>query len=460
MAMQVLVGEALDERLKREERLPLAEVLRIGRETAEGLAAAHEAGLIHRDIKPGNLWLESPRGRVKVLDFGLARAASDNTQLTQSGAIVGTPAYMAPEQARSDKVDGRCDLFSLGCILYRMCTGEAPFKGTDTISLLAAIALDVPKPPRQLNPDIPKPLADLILQLLAKKPQERPASARIVAERLDAIAQGPSAAARSAPPSRRRWLAVAAAAAFLAGLIALTVVVLRDKHGKEVARFNLPEGGSVEVKNEDGKTEAPVTPARPGKEKPFVLVRKGAETGAFKMFAALWDMHQPGDEIVVYGNGPFRLPHVDVKDQTLVVKAAPGYRPVFLPDQSLFEKKLPWFQLQSGGLTVEGCDFLMRGTPPGRHPPGIIGGGDKPCVLRGCRFVECSSLVGDFRCSALTFEDCLLLANHLSELPVRCELTLTNNLICCGDVVSHFRRPAGRSSASRATSSLRGSCRK
>src|SRR5580658_9826283 len=121
--MEFLKGESLDERLNRSEQVPQGEVLRIGREIAEALGAAHASGLIHRDIKPGNIWLEAPRGRVKILDFGLARAASQDAGLTQQGAIVGTPAYMAPEQARGASVDARCDLFSLGVVLYRLCTG-------------------------------------------------------------------------------------------------------------------------------------------------------------------------------------------------------------------------------------------------------------------------------------------------------------------------------------------------
>ena len=142
LAMQLLKGESLDDRLKRQSKLPVAEVLRIGREIAQGLAAAHERGLIHRDIKPANLWLEGEHGRIKILDFGLARAAQDSVHLTQSGLIVGTPSFMAPEQSRATGVDHRADLFSLGCVLYRCCTGRLPFKGTDTISILASLALD------------------------------------------------------------------------------------------------------------------------------------------------------------------------------------------------------------------------------------------------------------------------------------------------------------------------------
>jgi serine/threonine protein kinase/formylglycine-generating enzyme required for sulfatase activity len=199
LAMEFLEGEALDERLKRDGRLPLAEVLRIGRELAEGLEHAHAQGMVHRDIKPANVWLEaSPRRkpgefRTKILDFGLARGLADDTHLTQSGAIVGTPAYMAPEQARGETVDQRCDLYSLGVVLYRLGTGAMPFQGKDTISLLHALALQTPAEPRTLNPELPPELNALIVQLLAKDPGKRPASAAEVAGRLRDLERDTSA---------------------------------------------------------------------------------------------------------------------------------------------------------------------------------------------------------------------------------------------------------------------------
>jgi phage FluMu protein Com len=184
LAMEFLEGEPLDARLEREGTLPLLEVLQIGKEIAEGLAAAHQRGLIHRDIKPGNIWLEAPKGRVKVLDFGLARSAEQESGLTQQGAIVGTPAYMAPEQGRGDKVDARCDLFSLGVILYRLSCGKAPFVGQDMVSTLMAIALQQPPAPVVANPELPPEVSDLIMQLLEKDRDKRPANAAEVAQRL------------------------------------------------------------------------------------------------------------------------------------------------------------------------------------------------------------------------------------------------------------------------------------
>jgi anti-sigma factor RsiW len=220
LAMQLLQGEALEACLQRKGALSLAEVLRIGREIAEGLAAAHERGLIHRDIKPGNIWLEAGTNRVKLLDFGLVREMGDSARLTREGAIVGTPAYMAPEQARGEALDPRCDLFSLGCVLYRACTGVVPFQAPDPVATLVAIATDKPLPARERNSGVPPRLSLLIEQLLAKSPGDRPASARAVAEALAALAAG-SGPQEHRPPVRRRWLLGVALTAAACGLLAL-----------------------------------------------------------------------------------------------------------------------------------------------------------------------------------------------------------------------------------------------
>jgi serine/threonine protein kinase len=191
IAMPFLRGEALEDRLKKQRKLPLAEALRIAKETATGLAAAHDRNMIHRDIKPANVWLEGDKGRVKILDFGLARSARGESNLTQQGAIIGTPAYMAPEQGAGKNVDTRCDLFSLGCMLYRMVTGQMPFKGADTVSTLVAVATETPKAPRKLNPEISPRLSKLIMELLAKDPKDRPPSAHSVVELIEELEKEP-----------------------------------------------------------------------------------------------------------------------------------------------------------------------------------------------------------------------------------------------------------------------------
>jgi eukaryotic-like serine/threonine-protein kinase len=190
LAMPLLKGQPLDEALEDPNTMmSIAEIVRIGKEIAEGLAAAHAVGMIHRDVKPANIWLEGERRKVKVLDFGLARYADDSTHLTTSGAVVGTPAYMAPEQARGEKVDGRADLFSLGAILYQMSTGCRPFSGTNTMSILSSLALDTPVSPRQRNALVPPAVSDIVMRLLAKNPDDRFATAREAAEALGALEQ-------------------------------------------------------------------------------------------------------------------------------------------------------------------------------------------------------------------------------------------------------------------------------
>jgi serine/threonine protein kinase/endo-alpha-1,4-polygalactosaminidase (GH114 family) len=188
LAMPLLQGETLAARLKRDPILPLIEVLHIGRATAEALDAAHRRGLIHRDIKPANIWLEqsgSSPGKVKVLDFGLARplAQGDDPSLTRFGAVLGTPGYMSPEQARGEKIDSRSDLFSLGVVLYRISTGQQPFAGRTAVALLTALAVDEPRPLREINPELPREFESLVLRLLAKDPADRISDASsIVAE--------------------------------------------------------------------------------------------------------------------------------------------------------------------------------------------------------------------------------------------------------------------------------------
>jgi serine/threonine protein kinase len=190
LAMKLLQGESLEDRLRRGGRLPPTEVLRIGREIAEGLEAAHAQGLVHRDIKPANIWLEAGGDRVKIVDFGLARGTGPDAHFTQAGAVIGTPSYMAPEQANGAEVDGRCDLFSLGAVLYRTCTGQLPFDGKDTLTVLSALATKTPPPPHKVVPQLPPALSALVMRLLTKDRNNRPQSAREVVEYIEAIERG------------------------------------------------------------------------------------------------------------------------------------------------------------------------------------------------------------------------------------------------------------------------------
>src|SRR5262249_6741284 len=144
---------------------------------------AHAQGLIHRDVKPANILLENGVERVKLTDFGLARAV-DDASLTQSGVLAGTPLYMAPEQASGEAVDHRADLFSLGSVLYAMCTGRPPFRAPGTLAVLKRVCEDTPRPIREINPEVPDWLAEIITRLHAKDPALRFPSAAAVGELL------------------------------------------------------------------------------------------------------------------------------------------------------------------------------------------------------------------------------------------------------------------------------------
>jgi serine/threonine protein kinase len=216
LVMEFVDGVSLQEKLDKEGPPGVKEILRIGLQTAEGLAAAHRQGLVHRDIKPENILLENGVQRVKLTDFGLARAV-DDASLTHSGVIAGTPLYMSPEQAAGEPIDHRSDLFSLGSVLYTLCTGRPPFRADGTHAVLKRVIEDTPRPIQEVNQEIPGWLCDLIARLHAKNPADRLPSAQLVADLLGqhlAHLQQPNKVAMPAavakPPSaepgrKRRW---------------------------------------------------------------------------------------------------------------------------------------------------------------------------------------------------------------------------------------------------------------
>jgi serine/threonine protein kinase len=202
LAMEYLKGFSLEDLLRTKgAAVSVLQALGIGRQVARGLAAAHEKGLVHRDVKPANIWLEtsdeatpgvpgqmSRRHRVKLLDFGMAKPHEGGGGLTRAGDVVGTPLYMSPERAVPGyKPDPRSDLFSLGVVLYRLCTGTFPFLGNTTANLFKAVATTRPVSTKKKNAEVPAVLSKLIDKLLEKRPADRPSSARLVADTLERI---------------------------------------------------------------------------------------------------------------------------------------------------------------------------------------------------------------------------------------------------------------------------------
>ncbi len=262
LVMSYVPGQSLEERVDRDGPLEVKEVLRIGMQAALGLAAAHAQGLVHRDVKPSNILLEHGVERVKLSDFGLARAV-DDARLTQSGVVSGTPQYMSPEQARGEAVDHRSDLFSLGSTLYFVCAGHPPFRANSTPAVLRRVCDERPRPLRDINTDVPAWLADIVERLHAKEPDRRYGSATEVAELLqhhlaELQRTGTSAALRpispspllKRPPQKR-------VAAFLVTSAVLFAAVLSG-----LLYFLSPSGGRSGV----ARQEANASTARTGEQ--------------------------------------------------------------------------------------------------------------------------------------------------------------------------------------------------
>lgn len=278
LVMELVEGESLQDRIERQGALEPGEILRIGAQIAEGLGAAHGRGLVHRDIKPANILLEAGTERVKITDFGLARAV-DDADLSHVGQIAGTPQFMSPEQALGRPADHRSDLFSLGNVLYTMCTGLPAFSADSAMATLRGICDDLPPRASTRNPAVPSWLNDLILGLLEKSPARRPQSAREVADLLARHAAGrqPAIPAWEAGGARRaagadkrapRIRAALTAAAVLA--LAAVVLVIVRQDGAEV-RVEVPDGSSVRV-TAGGDVELDLPGSRPSGDLPVEAV--------------------------------------------------------------------------------------------------------------------------------------------------------------------------------------------
>ena len=286
LVMDLLDGESLGDRLEREKKLDVRETLRIVRAILEALEAAHAAGVVHRDLKPDNVFLA--QGNVKVLDFGVAKlTASDGPArattnlLTESGAMLGTPCYMAPEQAFAEgEVDARADLWAVGVVLYECLAGVRPADGATLGQVLKVLATGAIVPLAQRAPDVPADVAALVGRLLASDRDARPASARAVLDALDAIEGVAAISVHDAPSPRRprgRAALFAAAVALILGLGGAAAVAARRQPLAEAAApsppLPPPAASIATAPPEPSASIAPIATAEPS---PPVLAPKAA----------------------------------------------------------------------------------------------------------------------------------------------------------------------------------------
>ena len=251
LTMRYVEGEDLASVLKREGRLPIPRLLHIFRQICEGLGAAHEQGVIHRDLKPQNVMLDAT-DNVFVMDFGLAKSL-EQSGMTQDGAVVGTPYYMSPEQVKGEPIDRRSDIFSLGVILYEMASGELPYTGRTPYEVMIQRTQKPPRPVEHINPEIPPYLRKIIERCLSIDPALRYATTAEILQDVNNATFRPTMRYRI---QRKRWLLPAVSAAVLAAVVGLAVWALRHRPRAPVTAGQKTE--SVLIADFQNKTGDPV----------------------------------------------------------------------------------------------------------------------------------------------------------------------------------------------------------
>jgi len=333
IVMEYVQGRTLRDAIRDGGRLLPDRAVEVAESVARALAAAHEAGLVHRDVKPGNIML-TPEGEVKVMDFGIARTTTGDT-LTQTAAVLGTASYLSPEQAQGQTVDARSDIYSLGCVLYEMLTGAAPFTGDSPVSIAYKHVKEDPVPPRRLNPDVTPDLEAVVMKMLAKNPANRYQTADELREDLNRLAQGRpilatpvlggdatevvtrqgegTAVLDEVPPDERgprsrRWLVFLAVLLGL-GLLALAAYFL-------VQSLLVPEAEPFALPNVVGQAEEEAT---------TTLERRNLEVRVESRF----DEQAPRDEVIA--QDPEAGAQVEEGD-TVTLTVSRGVRPVGVPN--------------------------------------------------------------------------------------------------------------------------------
>jgi serine/threonine protein kinase len=432
LEMQFVEGNSLQEKIDQQGALNYEEIVRIGMQTAKGLAAAHAGGLIHRDVKPANILLERGTQQVRISDFGLACVVAEAHQ-SSSELLVGTPEYMAPEQIYKADVDHRADLFSFGNVLYAMCTGHSPFAGGTALDVIKRVAQEDPPPLPKINPTIPKVMVDLIGRLHAKDPANRFQSTEEVYYRLkeqlgfleipptpvvssaalrteDRVLSEPFSPQtaqlhRSSRETGRQktrplvvggsiCLTIAVIGFLLLEVAGVTHILMSHRaipdHAHQLESIDTDQFGSIDNRIK----EAPVTS---GKQEPFTILAHDSQAPqSFSDLATAIQTARDGNTIEIDGDGPFFCPPMQIVDKRLRIRAAPNSRPVLEMEATTAgsEDPLLWTNQL---LVLEGIVFhRLDGVPETRFQPrnGLVRTNRSELWVAHCRFVFNQRLCG------------------------------------------------------------------
>jgi hypothetical protein len=398
LVMEFIAGKTLESRIREKGALAAKEVLRIGMQAARGLAAAHRQGLIHRDVKPANILLENGVERVKITDFGLARATDDGG-LTQAGVIAGTPLFMSPEQARGEALDGRSDLFSLGSVLYALCTGEQAFRGGNTPAILRRVCEDRPRPIREVNPDIPPEVAAVVERLLAKEAGQRFQSAAELAEVLcQLLARLPQPPA--APPAEpkadqispavrsRKRLAVAAVLLLVGVIVGVVAVAVRWPSWSSPPPGKPPDPDprvlTVSQRPEDGGRFRTIKEALEAVE-PGMTIRV-LDDAVYPEFLEIKHAEQYRG-VTLEAAGKASLRRLPTNPNAVLIRGVPGFTLRdfrFERDEDEKPHSLVWITGPCAGVVLDRLDIPMAGHACVHLFDVPLSGNDAPIVIQNC----------------------------------------------------------------------------
>jgi serine/threonine-protein kinase len=368
ITMEFLDEKSLADALAEHEKLPIKRVVSIGIQLARALDLAHRRGIVHRDVKPGNILLMEKGETVKITDFGIARLdRSEDLQKTNAGTVLGTPRYMSPEQAAGRSVDGRSDLFSLGVILYELLTGRKAFDSNNVATLLLQIMQKDPEPCRNFAPEVPVSLQRIVSRLLQKRPEQRFQTGEQLAEALEReraaiLAQEEEASGNKFIPLRVRWAISAGAALAMLFLVSLGIVYYVELR---VVRAQVIDSGAAIAKFIATETAVPVLSQN---WVPLELfVKDASERGSFDYLAVT-----DHDHIVKAATSQDMVdkPFTPPPNASLIVKASdftasevnlPGGKAAFLFDTPILFQKTEIGRIYVG-INRAGMDSVLRST--------------------------------------------------------------------------------------------------
>lgn len=333
LVMELVDGECLQQRLDEGTLSNFEEICDIATQICDGLAAAHSKGVVHRDIKPANILIERGSGQVKLTDFGLARTTTDE-MLTETGTLLGTPEFLAPEQVDSQQADYRTDLFSLGSVIHYMCVGEPPFLGATIASTLHAVATARPKKQLSECPQVPPALSDLVKALHSRSPEDRPGDASSVATSLRLIRAGKFSVTQQYRRTRKHstsWLTYVAFALLIVasiGILATSVALLLD---------NSPEQESTTAESSQ------TLPTQEAEYHPQICMAKNSH-----QLAEYLEEHDGDLTIELVSDGPYLLDSIEVEDRAIEIYAEEDREPVII------------FRLNPEDCAIRGIDAQVR----------------------------------------------------------------------------------------------------